>query len=479
MKLQYKEVQKALQSHFDYHPTEDQHKAIGHLSAFELSKKPSPLYILKGYAGTGKTSLISAYVNYLASSKKQFVLLAPTGRAAKVLSHYTGFQASTIHRRIYQIFTTKEGLQKMLLAPNTSKNTVFLIDEASMINDESRQSESFFPARSLLDDLMTYVFSNTANKMVLVGDTAQLPPVGLQLSPALEIEYIRSAFSVTAFDFEMTEVMRQSEDSGILYSATLLREKITAQNSTLPFFRISRFKSDIVRISDGYEFEELLQQTFINSEAEDAVLVCRSNKRANLFNQQIREHILQRESILEGGDALMVVKNNYYWLDAESKAGFIANGDLLTVLRVTKTEEMYGFQFADADIQLLDYPEEKALSVKLLLSTLKAEGPGLSREDGNLLFSRIEEDYFDIPSKSGRMNKMRKNPYLNALHVKFGYALTCHKTQGGQWPLVIVDQGYLSDEMINTEYLRWLYTALTRSTAKLYLINFNEQFFKE
>ena len=477
--MQHKAIQKSLLTHFNYLPTEDQGKAISHLSAFELSKKPSPVYILKGYAGTGKTSLISAYVNYLAAEKKQFVLLAPTGRAAKVLSQYTGFQASTIHRRIYQIFTTNEGSNRMLLAPNPSKKTVFIIDEASMINDESQQNESFFSARSLLDDLMAYVFSNTNNKMVLVGDTAQLPPVGLQLSPALEIEYIRSAFSVTAYDFEMTEVMRQSEDSGILFSATRLREKITAQDSAPPFFQTSRFKSDIVRINDGYEFEELLQQTFMNNDAEEAVLVCRSNKRANLFNQQIREQILQRESMLEGGDALMVVKNNYYWLDAKSKAGFIANGDLLTVLRVTKTEEMYGFRFADADIRLLDYPEEKALSVKLLLNTLTAEGPGLSSKDYRTLFNNVEEDYFDIPSKSGRKNKMRKNPYLNALHVKFGYALTCHKTQGGQWPLVIVDQGYLNDEMINTEYLRWLYTALTRSTEKLYLIGFNDQFFEE
>ena len=283
--LQQKAVQKALLSHFNYLPTEDQSKAISHLSAFELSTKPSPVYILKGYAGTGKTSLISAYVNYLAESKKHFVLLAPTGRAAKVLAQYTGFHASTIHRKIYQIFTAKDGSNKMLLAPNQAKNTVFLIDEASMINDESRQNENFFSRRSLLDDLMSYVFSNSNNKMVLVGDTAQLPPVGLHLSPALELEYIRSAFTVTAFDFEMTEVMRQSEDSGILFSATRLRKKIAAQNSSSPFFQTSQFKTDIVRINDGYEFEELLQQTFINSEAEDAVLVCRSNKRANLFNQ--------------------------------------------------------------------------------------------------------------------------------------------------------------------------------------------------
>lgn len=477
--MQAKAVQEALLSHFNYHPTDDQTKAITHFSAFDLSTKPAPLYILKGYAGTGKTSLISAYVHYLSEYKKGFVLLAPTGRAAKVLAQYTDYNASTIHRRIYQVFTQKDGSSKMLLARNPSKNTVFLIDEASMINDETSQNDNVFSKRSLLDDLMTYVFSNSGNKMILVGDTAQLPPVGLQLSPALEIDYIRSAFSVTAFDFEMTTVMRQAEDSGILYSATRLRNKLTAQDNSPPFFESSHFKSDIMRINNAQDFEELLQQTFLSNDAENGILVCRTNKRANLFNQQIRDRILQRESALEGGDTLMVVKNNYYWLDVESKVGFIANGDLLNVLRVTKIEEMYGFQFADAEVQMLDYPEEKPISVKLLLDTLMADGPGLSYEDYQNLFNRVEEDYLDMKTRASRMNKMRKNPYLNALHIKFGYALTCHKTQGGQWPLVIVDQGYLNDEMINREYLRWLYTALTRATNQLFLINFSDDFFAD
>lgn len=477
--MQPKAVQEALISHFSYHPTDDQTKAITHFSAFDLSTKPAPLYILKGYAGTGKTSLISAYVHYLSEYKKRFVLLAPTGRAAKVLAQYTAFSASTIHRRIYQIFTQKDGTSKMLLARNPLKNAVFLIDEASMINDGTSQNDNVFSKRSLLDDLMSYVFSNSGNKMVLVGDTAQLPPVGLELSPALEIDYIRSAFSVTAFDFEMTTVMRQAEDSGILYSATRLRNKLTIQDNSPPFFESSRFKTDIIRIKNAQDFEELLQQTFLSNDAEDGILVCRTNKRANLFNQQIRERILQRESALEGGDTLMVVKNNYYWLDAESKVGFIANGDLLSVIRVTKIEEMYGFQFADAEVQMLDYPDEKPITVKLLLDTLMADGPGLSYEDYQNLFNRVEEDYLDMASRANRMNKMRKNPYLNALHIKFGYALTCHKTQGGQWPLVIVDQGYLNDEMINREYLRWLYTALTRATNQLFLINFSDDFFED
>ncbi|MCF6342697.1 MAG: AAA family ATPase [Bacteroidales bacterium] len=472
-------IRQALLTHFDYLPTDDQSSAIRHLTALELSTKPAPVYILKGYAGTGKTSLISAYVNYLSDCNKNFVLLAPTGRAAKVLSQYTGFRTATIHRHIYQLITTGDGSNKMILAHNASKNTVFVVDEASMINDESRQNENLFSGRKLLDDLMTYVFSNVNNKMVLVGDTAQLPPVGLEISPALDPGYLRSAYHLTLFDFEMKEVMRQTADSGVLYAATRLREKLTTGNSTPPFFQLNRFKSDINRIADAFEFEDLMNRAFAGSSGEEAVLVCRSNKRANLFNRQIREKILQRESTIEGGDALMVVKNNYFWLDDGSNAGFIANGDLVSVLRITKREEMYGFEFADADILLSDYPEEKAFSVKLLLNTLDADGPGLSADDYRKLLSGVEKDYEDVKSKSARRNKMRKDPYLNALHVKFGYALTCHKTQGGQWPLVIVDQGYLTDEMINTEYLRWLYTALTRSTDKLYLINFNDRFFEE
>ena len=460
-----------------FDPTDDQEYAIGHISAFEASTKNNPLYILKGYAGTGKTTLISTYVRFLQLTGKNFMLLAPTGRAAKVLTKYAGNRAHTIHKHIYTLITTPDGYNRILPAHNPSENTIFLIDEASMINDNSSLGDSLFSARNLLDDLVNYVYSRKNNKIVLVGDTAQLPPVGLDISPALNLDYIKSAFDVSAFAFEMTEVRRQSLDSGILFAATELRDKIGSQDQTTPFFTTTGFKTDVIRIDNGNDLEELLNLTFSGREFENGIVVCRTNKRANLFNQQVRNRILQFENKIEGGDYLMVVRNNYFWLPDESKAGFIANGDLVKILRIRKTEELYGFQFADVEIQLLDYPEEKEIEVKLLLKTLDADGPGLSTEDQQLLFNKIEEDYSDIPERRKRIAKMMKDPFLNALHVKFAYAMTCHKTQGGQWPLVIVDQGYLTDEMINIEYQRWLYTAITRSTDKVYLVNFKDEFF--
>lgn len=460
-----------------FEATKDQEKAIGHISAFELSEKPNPTYILKGYAGTGKTSLISAYVKVLKVLGKEFVLLAPTGRAAKVLTSYTGFRASTIHRQIYQLSTAADGNTRLLPAHNPMKNTVFIIDEASMINDNGSQGDSVFSSRSLLDDLVNYVFSQHRNKLLLVGDTAQLPPVGLSISPALNFEYIKNAFSLSAYSFEMTQVRRQSLDSGVLTAATELRNKISSLSQELPYFSISGFRHDVTRINDGNELEELLNQTFSGRDFEKGIVVCKTNKRTNLYNQQVRNRILQFENELEGGDFLMVVKNNYFWLDDTSKAGFIANGDLIRLVRIRKVEEMYGFTFADVEIELVDYPEEKEIEVKILLNTLMADGPGLTNADQQVLFEKIEEDYMDIPERRKRMGKMKKNPWLNALHVKFAYAMTCHKTQGGQWPVVIIDQGYLTDDKINTEYQRWLYTALTRSTNKVYLINFKDEFF--
>jgi exodeoxyribonuclease-5 len=463
--------------HFPHEPTSDQQSAIRHINAFDESSKPNPVYLLKGFAGTGKTSLVSAYVQMLAAHHKKFVLLAPTGRAAKVLSKYTGRSAHTIHRYIYQISTSGEGFYKIQLAHNRSKNTVFIIDEASMISDSSQNGGAVFGGRNLFEDLVTYVFSNENNKMILVGDTAQLPPVGLDVSPALDLSYIKSSFHVTAYEFEMKEVMRQELDSGILATATRLREMISREDAVSRLFFKEDFKTDIEVIDDGNTFEELLHETFDTNDMEQGIVVCRTNKRANLFNRQVRNNILARESEIEGGDVMMVVKNNYYWLDKDAKAGFIANGDIIKAVRVKRTEDMYGFRFADADILLVDYPEEKEFSVKLLLSTIYSEGPGLSETERNTLFRNIEEDYRDIADKNKRMNEIMKNPWYNALHVKFAYAMTCHKTQGGQWPHVFVDQGYLTDEMINTEYLRWLYTAVTRATVKLYLVNFNPAFF--
>lgn len=472
-------VKSLLINQLPFEATSDQKKAIGHISAFEVSEKSNPTYILKGYAGTGKTSLISAYVKVLKGIGKDFVLLAPTGRAAKVLTSYTGFSAQTIHRQIYQLTTDANGNTRLLIAHNPMKNTVFIIDEASMINDNSSQGDSVFSSRSLLDDLVNYVFSQVQNKLLLVGDTAQLPPVGLNISPALNFEYIKNTYNLAVYAYEMTEVKRQSLDSGVLSAATELRNKISSLNQGLPFFSTTGFKQDVSRINDGTELEELLNQTFSERDFENGIVVCKTNKRANLYNQQVRNRILQFENELEGGDFLMVVKNNYFWLDEKSQAGFIANGDLVKLVRIRKIEEMYGFNFADVEIELLDYPDEKEIEVKILLNTLMADGPGLTQTDQQTLFEKVEEDYMDIPERRKRMGKMKKNPWLNALHVKFGYAMTCHKTQGGQWPVVIIDQGYLPDDKINTEYQRWLYTALTRSTNKVYLINFKDEFFNQ
>ncbi len=472
------DISRQIQHHFSHPPTGDQEAAIQHLAALHLTKRMNPVYILKGFAGTGKTSLISAYVNMMSSEKKSFVLLAPTGRAAKVLTKYTSYKAHTVHRYIYHITTSAEGYYKISLSHNRLKNTVFIIDEASMISDNSQQSGEVFGSRNLLEDLISYVFSRENNKMVLVGDTAQLPPVGIHMSPALDISYIKNAFNVTAYEFEMKEVMRQAIDSGILSSATNLRIKISDNLPISKLFKTAVFKSDILRIEDGHTFEELLNDSFANHDIEGSIIICRTNKRANLFNRQVRSRILNRESEIEGGDVLMVVKNDYFWLDEDSKAGFIANGDMLEVIRVLKTEDMYGLRFADAEVRMVDYPGEKEISVKILLSTIDIDGPGLPNADRNDFFHSVEEDYLDIPERRKRIQKVMTNPWYNALHVKFAYAMTCHKTQGGQWTNVFIDQGYLPEDMINKEYLRWLYTAVTRSTNKLYLVNFNPEFFE-
>ena len=460
-------------------PTDDQTKVSQHLGAFTVSKKVNPIYVLKGYAGTGKTSMVSAYVHTLKQSNISFTLLAPTGRAAKVLAQYTGYQAHTIHRSIYQFHTNKDGLTNIILAHNKLKNSVFIIDEASMIGDNSQTNNSFSNRGSLLDDVIQYVFSQQGNKLILVGDTAQLPPVGIVLSPALDINLLNNAYSITSFDFEMKEVMRQSLDSEILTSATLLREKIKNKDTSPPFFTINDNSGDVNIINDASTFEELLIESFSGHSKENGIIICRSNKQANIYNNQIRNRILMSESEIDAGDLMMVVKNNYYWLDKESNAGFIANGDIIRIIRFQGIEELYGFRFADVDIELLDYPDEKEITVKLLLDTINTNSPGLTEKDNKRLFDNVEEDYMDYPNRRTRLTKIKANPYFNALHVKFSYAMTCHKTQGGQWQNVFVDKGFIKDDTIDIEYLRWLYTATTRSTTNLYLIGFGEEYFKQ
>ncbi len=468
---------RALREEFGFDPTQDQVTAMQHLAAFGISVKPNPLYLLMGYAGTGKTSLISAFTSRLRKRSVKFVLMAPTGRAAKVLSQYSGYQAFTIHRRIYMTAMTADGRRKMTLAPNRMEHTVFIVDEASMISDNSPETGGF-ESQGLLDDLISFVFSRPGNKLLFVGDTAQLPPVHLNISPALDVDYLKSAYSLTAYAFEMKDVMRQAQDSGILLSATRLRYKIGAGAVSFPFFARHDFFSDVEVVEDYYRLEELFQQAFSGYQPSDSIVVTRSNKSANHFNRQIRNNIQQREAVLEAGDRIMIVKNNYFWLDPNSKAGFIANGDLAEVVRLTGEEALYGFHFADAEIRLVDYPEEKEMMVKLLLDTLDANAPSLTEEDQRNLFDEVERDYQSIPNRKKRLAAMQKDPYFNALQIKYAYAMTCHKTQGGQWAHVFIDQGYVQEELLDVEYLRWLYTAFTRATEKVYLLGFQEVFFE-
>jgi len=408
--------------HFQYEPTGDQQTAVRHLAAFGVSRKKNPAYLLKGYAGTGKTSLISAFVRFLHETSRRFVLLAPTGRAAKVLSQYTGFKAYTIHRYIYRTVNQNDGRKRLLLSQN------------------KMQSQ--------------FVFSQDGNKILLVGDTAQLPPVGLDISPALELDYLKQAYNLTAFSFEMREVMRQALNSGILKSATYLRRKIEEGQVEPPFFLQKNFGRDVQVIEDGYMLEDLMQTAFSGSMDTKSIVITRSNKSANHYNGQIRSRIQLRESLLEAGDQVMVVKNNYFWLSPDSKAGFIANGDLVQIVRVNRIEDLYGFRFADVEMQLSDYPEEKEITVKLLLDTLAAPGADISTEEQRRLFDNISQDYMSIPQHRKRMEAVMKDPYFNALHVKYAYAITCHKTQGGQWPVVFVDQGYITEDQLNIESSR-------------------------
>ena len=463
-------------TNFPHQPTSDQAKAIGKLSEFITSKEENRIFMLKGYAGTGKTTLVSVLVQIVSSLGLRTVLLAPTGRAAKVLASYSGDRAYTIHKAIYKTNEDDSGYS-LSLRENKSKNIIFVVDEASMIAGEMSVNNSLFPSSNLLEDLLTFVFSGINCSLIFVGDSAQLPPVGTDISPALNQEYLRTSFHVSTDLFELTEVVRQAEESGILANATYIRTLIHAEDISKNFFQTYGFK-DVVSIN-GADLEDMLNTCYSNSDDNETIVICRSNKRANLYNNEIRRRILFREGEINAGDKIMIVKNNYFWISKKSKAGFIANGDIAEILRI-KNIETFGdeFQFADATIRLLDYPEEKDFDVKLLLNTLTMESPAMSYTHFKKLYNLIANEYAHIPERYKRLNLIRNDPYLNALQIKFAYALTCHKTQGGQWQNVFVEQGYLTDDMVNTEYMRWLYTAVTRATRKLYLVNFHERFFK-
>lgn len=462
-----------------HEPTAGQTRAIEMLSDFITAPRKlqnRPVFLLRGYAGTGKTTLVSALVRVLAVAGLQSVLLAPTGRAAKVLAGYARKQASTIHRKIYHAVTGDDGRPMMMPSSNPHKYTLFIVDEASMIQGAGKANDSgIYSNRDLLDDLVEYVYNSEGCRLLLIGDNAQLPPVGMEESPALNLEILQKNYRLDPVTFEMDEVVRQALNSGILTNATLLREKALIDKPEVPFFNLAGFK-DIKRI-EGSDFEDALNSCYDRFGAENTVIITRSNKRANLFNNEVRSRILFRETELSAGDFLMITKNNYFWLPISSKAGFIANGDMVEVRRIIKKGEMYGLHFADVIVQLVDYPDSEAIELKLMLDSINIEKPAMPAEEMKKLYDEIMLDFTEIHSQSGRREKVRISPYYNAVQAKFAYALTCHKTQGGQWDAVFIDTGYLTDEMINKEFLHWLYTAVTRSTTELYLVNFKPAFF--
>jgi exodeoxyribonuclease-5 len=469
-------VNRILTKYFPHEPTSGQEKLIQYFGRFLNDDENNKVFVLKGYAGTGKTSFVRSLVKSLPTMKMRTVLMAPTGRAAKVLQQYSGNQAFTIHKKIYYNQMNKSGQLISRLKENKHRNTLFIVDEASMIQGmNAGSSGKLFGKQDILSDLIEFVYNNQHCYLMLIGDTAQLPPVGINLSPALDLDELERFFNLKVHQIELIEVVRQEQNSGILANATDLRNQIRNNDLRSPFFYLGDF-TDIISIN-GENLEDALNLAYSNYGEENVVVITRSNKRANIFNQEIRNRILFREGTIQSGDLLMVVKNNYHWLSEESKAGFIANGDIIEILRMNAYKSFYGFEFAEVTIRLLDYPDEPEFDVTLLLDTIMSDGPALTYEDNNKLFEGVMEDYADLKNRSARVNATKANPFFNALQVKFANAMTCHKTQGGQWDVVFIDQGYVTDEMINTEYGRWLYTALTRATKKLYLVNFKAEFF--
>ncbi|HSD14758.1 MAG TPA: AAA family ATPase [Flavobacterium sp.] len=463
-----------LKQNFPFQTTSKQDIFFQQIADFATNENQDEIFVLRGYAGTGKTTVISTIVNQLIEINKKYVLLAPTGRAAKVIANYSDKPAHTIHKRIY--FPKKSGGGvTFTMQPNKFKNTIFIVDEASMISDSPTES-SMYENGSLLDDLIMYIYSGHNCKMVLVGDTAQLPPVGMDVSPALDINKLAMNYNMEVPHIELDEVMRQAEKSGILFNATELREVLKSHFIDTFQFQLRGFK-DIIRLEDGYDIQDAIHSAYSNYSIEDTCFIVRSNKRANQYNQQIRLKILDKESELSAGDFLMVVKNNYFWLKDNETVDFIANGDIIEVLEIFRIVELYGFRFAKVKIRMVDYPDQIPLETVLILDTLTSESPSLTYEESNRLYQEVMMDYADETSKYRMLQKIKNNEYFNALQVKFSYAITCHKSQGGQWNTVFIEQPYLPDG-IDRDYIRWLYTAVTRAKDKLYLIGFKDECFE-
>lgn len=469
------EFYKLLSQKFPFEPTTSQDLLLLKLSDFIFDKNKNGLFLIKGFAGTGKTTTISTVVNNLWHIGIKAVLLAPTGRAAKVISGYSNKQAFTIHKKIYFPKKNKAGGVDFTLQPNKHSNTLFIIDEASMIPD-SLNNAKLFENGSLLDDLMSYVYSGVQCKIIFIGDTAQLPPVKLNISPALDEDKLGLNYDKDVVEIELTEVMRQHEDSGILVNATNLR--LIIANSGFNNFQFQLGFPDLIRLVDGYDIEDAINTAYDNFGVEDTAFIVRSNKRANQYNQQIRSKIRGQENEISTGDFVMVVKNNYFWLKDSSDAGFIANGDICEILKIKNIKDLYGFRFADVVVRMIDYPNQKPFDTVLLLDTLTSESPSLSYEESNKLYHEVGKDFAHEKSKYKQLLGIKGNKFFNALQVKFSYAVTCHKSQGGQWKTVFIEQPYLPDGQ-SVEYLRWLYTAVTRAQEKVFLIGFKDECFFE
>lgn len=474
----HEELARQIALEFPHQFTPAQWQAVQALSEFVVTPVRESAFILRGYAGTGKTTLVGALVRVLKKLEREVVLLAPTGRAAKVFSAYAGFPAYTIHKVIYRQHTFNGEGTRFSLGFNKLRHALFVVDEASMVADVG-DGASVFGSGLLLDDLIRYVYEGEGCKLLFVGDTAQLPPVGEELSPALRRDVLRR-YGLNLAEADLTEVVRQSADSGVLANATRLRRLLAEGREELPLICGSR--DGEVRFLPGNELIEELVSAYSEYGTDGTIVVTRSNKRANIYNNGIRARIFDREEELTRGDRVMAVKNNYFWTaqlaatlpkDERLPFDFIANGDAAEVVRIRHVHEMYGFRFADAVLRFSDY-DGYELECRVLLSTLSSESPSLTSDESRQLYERVLEDYADVPGRREKMKRLRQDPYYNALQIKYAYAVTCHKAQGGQWGRVFVDQGYLTEEMGGSGYLRWLYTAFTRTTERLYLVNWPE-----
>ena len=464
-------LSRQIRQNFPHTPTNEQLFALNILADFLLSANENSALLLKGYAGTGKTSLVGALVKTMSGLKQKSVLLAPTGRAAKVLSNYAGQQAFTIHKKIYRQDAFSNDLSAFHPSDNLHKDTLFIVDEASMISNQGIDSHYFGSGR-LLDDLVHYVYSGENCRLMLMGDTAQLPPVMQVESPALQADILKG-YNLQVDEIQLTEVVRQDLNSGILYNATLLRDSLRNNRVEIyPKLTVKGFAD--IQMINGSELIEAISNAYSKDGLDDTSVISRSNKRANDYNNGIRNQILYREEELSTGDRLMIVKNNYFWTRNNKEIDFIANGEIVQVLRVRNESHLYGFRFCDVTVRFQDYDME--LDIKILLDTLQTEAPALPKELNDKLFYTILEDYQDISTKSGKMKKMKENPHYNVVQVKYAYAITCHKAQGGQWKNVFLDIGYMTEEMLGENFYRWLYTAMTRATDRLYLVNLPEEF---